>query len=428
MSCDVYLEKITVMKKFEPNPERIRRDIIKMSEFVSLEESGYTRFSFSLMDKQARNHIAFLMENEAKLKVRIDPAGNLIGRREGKDHTPAILVGSHIDTVRGGGRFDGVSGVIAGIEIARRLEEEGIKMIHPLEIVVFLAEEPSPFGISTIGSRGMVGKLSTDLLLSLKDDEGRTLGMAISEIGGDPGRIGEAKRSSDDIFSFLELHIEQGPLLFSQKIPIGVVTGMVGIVRGEIEVIGRSDHAGTTPMEDRKDALVAGSEVVLALEKVCKGLNGIVGTIGKIEISPNSLNVIPGMVTFGMEIRSLQEALLNQAISFFKDELDQIVKKRGVTINLRTELSSKPVIFNSKMVERIVTVCEKLNIPYLKMPSGAGHDANHLAEITPTGMIFIPSKDGRSHCPEEWSEFENIGLGVEVLANTIVELDKEEAI
>jgi len=168
--------------------------------------------------------------------------------------------------------------------------------------------------------------------------------------------------------------------------------------------------------------------VVLALEGVCKGLDGIVGTIGKIEISPNSLNVIPGTVTLGMEIRSLQKTLLNQAISLFKDELDRIVKRRKITINLKTKLSSKPVIFNSKMVGRIVRVCEKLNMPYLEVPSGAGHDANHLAEITPTGMIFVPSKDGRSHCPEEWSEFKNIGLGVEVLANTIIELDKEEAL
>jgi N-carbamoyl-L-amino-acid hydrolase len=416
------------MKRLEPNLERIHRDIIKMSDFTLPEESGYTRISFSLMDKQARKHIALLMEDEAKLTIRIDPAGNLIGRREGRNQEPAILVGSHIDTVRGGGRFDGIAGVIAGIEVGRRFEEEGIRTIHPLEVAVFLAEEPSPFGISTIGSRGMVGKLSPDLLLSLRDDEGRTLGRAIREMGGDPERITEAKRSSGDIFSFLELHIEQGPLLSSRGIPIGVVTGIVGIVRGEIEVVGRNDHAGTTPMWDRKDALAAGAEVVLALEGVCKGLDGIVGTIGKIEISPNSLNVIPGTVTLGMEIRSLQKTLLNQAISLFKDELDRIVKRRKITINLKTKLSSKPVIFNSKMVGRIVRVCEKLNMPYLEVPSGAGHDANHLAEITPTGMIFVPSKDGRSHCPEEWSEFKNIGLGVEVLANTIIELDKEEAL
>ena len=172
------------MKRFEPNLERIHRDIIKMSDFTLPEESGYTRISFSLMDKQARKHIALLMEDEAKLTIRIDPAGNLIGRREGRNQEPAILVGSHIDTVRGGGRFDGIAGVIAGIEVGRRFEEEGIRTIHPLEVAVFLAEEPSPFGISTIGSRGMVGKLSPDLLSSLRDNEGRTLGMAIREMGG----------------------------------------------------------------------------------------------------------------------------------------------------------------------------------------------------------------------------------------------------
>jgi N-carbamoyl-L-amino-acid hydrolase len=414
------------MKRIEPKVERIRRDILKISEFVSPEES-YTRISFSAADKQVRKHLALLMEHEAKLTVRTDAIGNLIGRREGKKPNPAILVGSHLDTVRGGGRFDGVSGVIAGIEVARRFEEEGISTAHPLEVVIFLAEEPSPFGISTIGSRGMAGKLSRSLLTSLNDDQGRTLEMAIHEMRGNPAELNNARRSSDDVLAFFELHIEQGPILFSRGIPIGVVTGIVGITRGRIEVIGRNDHAGTTPMEARKDALVAGSKVVLALEKICEGLDGVVGTIGKIEVFPNSLNVIPGRVTLGMEIRSLSETLMNQTISLFKTELDLISRKRGVTVHVETELSSEPVIFKSDIVERIKKICGRLGISYLEMTSGAGHDANHLAEIAPTGMIFIPSKDGRSHCPEEWSEFEDVCMGTEVLANTILELDKEEA-
>jgi N-carbamoyl-L-amino-acid hydrolase len=367
------------------------------------------------------------MEREANLIVRIDAVGNLIGRRQGKKQKPAILIGSHIDTVREGGRFDGTSGVIAGIEIARRFEEEGVENIHPLEVVSFLAEEPSPFGISTVGSRGMVGELSEELLTSLKDDQGRTLGAAIEEMGGDPARIREAQRSSDDILAYLELHAEQGPQLFSKGIPIGVVTGIAGILRGDITVVGRNDHAGTMPMESRKDALVAASKVVLALEEVCKNLEGVVGTVGRIEAFPNALNVIPGRVTLGMEVRSLEEALLGEAASLLGKQLDLIGEERGVRIDSDMKISSRPVMFDTEMVQRIGEICERLGIPRLVMPSGAGHDAAHIAEIAPAGMIFFPSREGRSHCPEEWSEFNHIALGIEVLANTFTEMDKEGA-
>jgi N-carbamoyl-L-amino-acid hydrolase len=415
------------MKRITPDIERVRRDILRMSEFVSSEEPGYTRISFSKEDREARAYVAHLMKKEADLSVRIDAAGNLIGTRRGETQKPVVLVGSHIDTVRGGGRFDGVSGVIAAIEIARRFEEEEIPMIHPLEVIVFLAEEPSPFGISTVGSRAMTGKLSEDLLSSLKDSQGRTLGGAIEGMGGNPSRIGEAERSPAEVLAFLELHIEQGPILYSRRIPIGAVTGIVGILRGRIEVVGRMDHAGTIPMEARKDGLVAGSEAVLALEKVCRELEGVVGTIGKIEVFPNSLNVIPGRVNLGMEVRSLNEGLLHKTERLFRKELDRVVEKRGVEIHFDSAISSKPVLFHPRLVEQVARVCGSLGISYLEMPSGAGHDANHLAEVVPTGMIFVPSKDGRSHCPEEWTDFEQVCLGAEVLANMVTSLDKEAA-
>ncbi len=415
---------ISVIRRITPDLNRIRRDITKMSEFVSTEEPGWTRISFSNEDRRARAHVVQLME-EANLSVRIDAAGNIIGRREGRGPGPAILVGSHIDTVRGGGRFDGVSGVVAGIEVARRLEEERIQTLHPFEVIVFIAEEPSPFGISTIGSRAMAGKLAADVLVNLRDGQGRTLGEAIESMGGNPAKIGEAKRSSDDILASLELHIEQGPVLRSRRIPIGVVTGIVGISRGDIEVLGRMDHAGTMPMEIRKDALAAGAEVVLALEKACRELKGVVGTIGKVEVFPNSLNVVPGKVHFGMEARSLSEALLHETASLFKKEVDQIIRNRGVEIHVEIAISSKPVLFPTGMVRRIGRVCDSLGLSYLEMPSGAGHDMNHLAEVAPAGMIFVPSKDGRSHCPEEWTDFEEVTLGAEVLACTIFSLDEE---
>lgn len=419
---------VALMERNRVNSERIYRDIMEISRIISPVESKYTRFSFSQEDRQARTYIAKLMEEEANLTVKIDAVGNLIGRREGKRQKPAILVGSHIDTVRGGGRFDGVAGVIAGIEIARKLEENGVQNIYPFEVVVFLAEEPSPFGISTIGSRGMTGKLSKELLNSLKNEQGTTLGDAIESMGGDPKRFREAVRTSDDVHAYLELHIEQGPTLFSQRIPIGIVTGISGILRAEITVIGRSDHAGTTPMKIRKDALIASSEIVLAHEKIFKGLDGVVSTIGKLEIFPNAPNVVPGRVTLWIDTRSLEKTLFDQTTSLMKKELEKIRKKRDVQINFEQKISSRPVMFNLKMIKKIERIFDRLEISYLSMQSGAGHDASHMAEIAPTGMIFVPSKDGRSHCQEEWSEIEHISFGTEGLACVIAEIDQEEVI
>jgi hydantoinase/carbamoylase family amidase len=416
------------IKRFEPRIDRIERDVLALSRITSPTEPGYTRLSFTDEDRRAREYITHLMEDEARLTVTIDPVGNLIGRREGKKEKPALLLGSHLDTVRGGGRFDGVSGVIGAIEVARRFEEEGTENIHPVEVVAFVAEEPSPFGLSTIGSRGMAGKLSPELLGSLKDDAGRTLEKAIREIGGDPANIRKAKRSSKDVLAYLELHIEQGPHLCSKSIPIGVVTGIVGISRGKVEVVGKNDHSGTTAMEVRKDALAGGSEAVLALERICATLAGVVGTVGRVEVFPNSSNVIPGRVILDMEIRSLREDLLHQAASSFREALEWIKEKRGVQILFEIGISSKPVAFDLDMVKRIVGVCEQLGIPHAQLTSGAGHDANHLAEVAPVAMIFIPSRDGRSHCPEEWTEFEEVCLGTEVLACTVAGIDRDAAL
>jgi len=365
------------------------------------------------------------MKDEARLSVRIDPVGNLIGRRQGKNEGPSLLLGSHLDTVRGGGRFDGVSGVIAAIEVIRRFAEMGIENVHPIEVVAFLAEEPSPFGLSTIGSRGMAGKLSLGLIESLRDEKGRTLGEAIREVGGDPSRLDEARRSSADVLSYLELHIEQGPCLDSQRIPIGVVTGVAGIVRGRIEVIGRSDHSGTTPMDVRKDALAAGAEAVLSLERICRKWAGVVGTVGSIDLFPNTTNVVPGRMILYWEVRSLQKDLLALAVSSYEKELRRIHEERGVEILFESATSSDPITFDANLVERIVRVCKRLDIPHIQLSSGAGHDASHIATVAPTAMIFIPSKDGRSHCPEEWTEIEHIGLGTEVLACTIMDLDRD---
>ena len=400
---------------------------MKFAEFVDREEEGFTRISFSDQNLKAVEHMTVLMETEADLSVYIDAAGNLIGRREGRrPDAPSIMIGSHLDTVRAGGRFDGVAGVVAGLEVARILKEMDVTLVHPLEIVAFLAEEPSPFGLSTVGSRAMTGKLSPQIINSLKDDQGRTLPQAIRQMGGDPSNLQQAKRSPTDILAYLELHIEQGPSLEERNIPIGIVTGIVEITRGDVKVVGRNDHAGTTPMEIRHDALAAASEIVLALEATCKASAGIVGTIGKMDVFPNSLNVIPGLVNIGMELRSLDEEIIKEAIKKFKLDLENIQHSRGIEITCDTWTSSQKVIFDEALVTLAAATCDKLEIPYLLLPSGAGHDASHLAQITQAAMIFIPSKGGRSHCPEEWTDFDHIGRGAELLGSLIGEIDKRE--
>lgn len=415
------------MLSLKPNLARMKRDILALAEYVDPEEEDFTRISFSDLDRKAVAHMKTLMESEADLSVYRDAAGNLIGRRQGRHPAaPAIMIGSHLDTVRGGGRFDGVAGVVAGLEVARILKEMDIRLQHPLEVVAFLAEEPSPFGLSTVGSRAMAGKLSPQTVTSLTDEQGRTLAQAIRQMGGDPANLINAKRSSADVAAYLELHIEQGPLLEARNIPIGIVTGIVEIVRGDVKAIGQNDHAGTTPMASRYDALAAASEIVLTLEDVCKARAGLVGTIGKMNVSPNSLNVIPGLVDIGLELRSFDEAILKEAIKKFKRKLENIQHSRGIEITCNTWTSSQKVIFDQTLVALASATCDQLDIPYLLLPSGAGHDASHLAQITRAAMIFIPSKGGRSHCPEEWTDFDHIGRGTALLGSLIGEIDKRD--
>jgi N-carbamoyl-L-amino-acid hydrolase len=213
--------------------------------------------------------------------------------------------------------------------------------------------------------------------------------------------------------------------LFAQGIPVGVVTGIVGIHRGSVVVLGRADHAGTTPMEVRADALSAGAEAILAFEEVCLDLQGLVGTIGTVQVSPGAPNVVPGEVRLGVEIRSLEETACQEAVSRFEESLKAIEVQRQVRIDLEMRVSSHPVFFNPDMVDLIGRVCSDLGIPHMQLPSGAGHDAGHLAKIAPTGMVFVPSKDGRSHCPEEWTETEHLYLGAEVLCGAVIALDQE---
>ncbi|CDN94943.1 Zn-dependent hydrolase [Agrobacterium tumefaciens] len=384
-------------------------------------ERPWTRRAFSPRFDEGRDYLRrrFLSEG---LNVSTDAGGNLIGRREGTEpHVGTIMLGSHSDTVPDGGRFDGVAGVVVALEVARILSRRGVALRHNLAVVDFLAEEVSIFGVSCIGSRAMAGVLPQDWLRRISD--GRDLATAIRDVGGKPESL-EAPLA-DDLKAFLELHIEQGPVLEREKIALGVVTTIVGINRVEIEVKGRPDHAGTTPMGLRADALVAAARIVNEIERFATELSGGPGhftaTVGEFEISPNAANVVPGRVRMLVDIRA-ERAEDKEAFVSWLTGLDADGEN---TIEARLISANPGVQMDDGLQEMLAKAADGLDTPYRKMVSGAGHDAAFMARLCPSAMLFVPCRDGRSHCPEEWADAADLALAAEVLANTIMELDRK---
>lgn len=384
-------------------------------------ERPWTRRAFSPRFDEGRDYLRrrFL---GAGLNVSTDAGGNLIGRREGTEpQVGTIMLGSHSDTVPDGGRFDGVAGVVVALEVARILSRRGVALRHNLAVVDFLAEEVSIFGVSCIGSRAMTGVLPQDWLRRISD--GRDLATAIRDVGGKPENL-EAPLA-DDLKAFLELHIEQGPVLEREKIVLGVVTTIVGINRVEIEVKGRPDHAGTTPMGLRADALVAAARIVSEIERYATNLSGGPGhftaTVGEFEISPNAANVVPSRVRMLVDIRAERAEDKEEFVSW----LTGLDADGGNTIEARLISANPGVQMDDGLQEMLAKAADGLDTPYRKMVSGAGHDAAFMTRLCPSAMLFVPCRDGRSHCPEEWADVADLALAAEVLANTIMELDRK---
>jgi N-carbamoyl-L-amino-acid hydrolase len=407
-----------------PNEERVERDLETMSTFVDKTKPGWTRRPFTPWYEQARNWLKKEMI-ECGMEVTVDAASNLIGRLPGKDPSlPPIMIGSHTDTVTGGGRFDGIIGVLAGLEIARRIGETGTVLRHSLEIVDFTAEEPTEFGISTVGSRGMVNNLPLEML-ERKDAAGLVLKDCIQMAGGYPDEIPKRARKMGDVALYLELHIEQGPILEQTNHKLGVVTGIVGIHRYRVVVEGKPNHAGTTPMHMRFDALTGASQMVLELEHLCKTdyPEPLVGTVGKFNVEPNASNVIPGRAVFEMEVRSIDVQIIEQVVTTFMQKAQDIALLRGLTVTFDLLSRSEGIRITPEVQQIIEEACLATTDATFRLPSGAGHDANQMARIAPIGMIFVPSKDGRSHCPEEWTDYKDVCLGIEALARAVLQFD-----
>jgi len=399
---------------------RLEQRLQDLSRFGANPQGGVSRVAFSPADVEGR---AFTMEmmRAAKLDVRVDPVGNLFGRRSGLDAQAApILFGSHIDSVPEGGNYDGDVGSMSAIEVAQVLGEKGYRNRHPLEVAIWCDEES---GLT--GSRGFVGDLATEDL-ARPGRNGTVLAENIRRLGGDPARLAEARHAPGSVAAYLELHIEQGGTLDAAGIPIGVVEGIVGIHHYEVTVRGFANHAGTTPMDKRRNALLAASEIVLAVDRIVRSVPGRqVGTVGRLVVRPGAPNVIPGEVSFTIELRDLKTETIESLWSRIEPEARAIVARQGCTMEYVLPPPDRPALTDAHMRDLIAGVADDLGLRHLSLPSGAGHDAQELARIAPMGMIFVPSVGGISHSPKELSRPADIANGANVLLQAVLRLDQD---
>ncbi len=410
-----------------PNRERLQSRVDHLATVVDPELPPYTRRAFSDAYLAGRRWLADQFV-QANLTVRTDAGGNLIGRREGTvSGSPAIALGSHTDTVIGGGRFDGIAGVLTALEVAQTLTEAKLGLRHSLEVIDFLCEEPSDYGASCIGSRALAGTLSQEMLAQA-NPQGETLDQAIRRIGGDPDQlVGRPLRNKGEIAAFLELHIEQGPVLEEQGMPLGVVTGIVCIRRHRIIVTGQADHAGTTPMSMRRDALVGAAAVIRCVNRLARQRaerEGLVATIGRAIIVPNMQNVVPAEVTLVVEARSLDPDNISAFFEAVIRESEAELQPEGISLNSVLESYAAPAQCDPVVREAIRTAAQTRGFEFLELQSGAGHDAMQMALHWPMGMIFIPSHNGRSHTAKEYTSPTQLGVGAEVMLETVLQLDK----
>lgn len=409
------------------NAKRLEEMIYELGQFGLNEKGGLDRTTFTKPELAARDWLKEKLE-KLHLTIKVDPAANIWATRKGKEENlPVISFGSHIDTVPNGGKYDGALGVLIALEIITSLEEMGVETRHPLEIVSFSAEEPNPFGLSTFGSRAVTNKLEKDDIEHVKNSEGQLFTNALASAGGSFNSFEEVVRSPNEFSAFLEVHIEQGKRLLNQSIPVGVVTAITGIYREEIMVLGQANHAGTTLMEDRKDALVAAAEIVLALEETSKQhpSNEVVGTIGKLEVFPGAANIIPEEVKLTIEIRGKTDDEIREVLTELETNLQRISSNRSIQLRRKVVLDQKPAPMDKTVINIIEQQANLLGYSSCLLGSMAGHDATHMASITKSGMLFVPSIDGKSHCPDEESRMEDIEKVANVLLHTILKLDQE---
>ncbi len=405
------------------SPRRLNQTLEELGRFGDSPD-GMQRLAFTPADVAGRDYTMSLMRR-AGMEVRIDPGGNIIARREGSNPTlPAIAMGSHIDTVPNGGKYDGALGVMGGIEVVQALSEAGVSLRHPVEVLVFTNEEGTRFHRWLFGSRAMAGTLEPGDLTAV-DDEGVLMSSRLADIQGNMDRVQRAARQPGELAAYLELHIEQGPTLHQSGIPIGVVTGITGRWVYEADIVGTPNHAGTTPMSGRHDALVSASRLVLEVQRMASELEVCrVGTAGTIQAYPGAVNVIPGQVKVGFEFRDLDMASLAAADAEIRSVAGGIAARDGVSIDITRFEATQSAPIGGEMQELVAAAAERAGLSHQRVPSGAGHDAQSMAGITDAAMIFVPSVDGVSHSPGEYSTPESCANGAQVLLELLLLADR----
>jgi len=397
---------------------RLNSHLTELAKFGKTPEGGTNRVAYSDIDQQARQYAMQLMR-DAKLEVGVDAAGNIIGRRAGTDAAlKPLMIGSHIDSVPQGGSYDGQVGSMSAIEVAQSLADNNVRLKHPLEVIIFQNEEGGTIGSAAI-SRGLSEKD-----LNIVTNSKKTIREGIKFIGGDPDRLASIVRKKGDLAGYLELHIEQGGVLYNEKIDIGVVEGIVGINWWEVTIEGFANHAGTTPMNQRHDALLAAARYIEAVNRVVTSIPGRqVGTVGKIQSFPGAFNVIPGKVATSLELRDLDSTKVETLFEKVMVEVRRIETETGTKFDFKQVNGSKPALTDTRFRQTIDESAKQLGLTTKALPSGAGHDAQEIADICPVGMIFVPSRDGISHSPREFSKPEDIANGANVLLQSLLKLD-----
>ncbi len=401
--------------------ERYQQLLDKMNQYNS-GEKGITRVAYT-NEEQACLHAFIRLCKDENLQIHIDHCGNLIARREGSvPGLQPVVMGSHLDTVYQGGKYDGVVGVTAALEVIKRLNERSIVTEHPIEIIAFACEESSRFGVSTVGSKAMAGLIDKEKYRHLVDRDGITMEQAFAHCGLDFSSVDQATRVEEGFHAFFELHIEQGPLLINYEKKIGIVTGVAAPVRLLMKLNGKASHSGTTPMNMRKDALLGASELALELEKaaIAEQEFGTVATVGILEVVAGSMNVVPGEVELTVDIRSSSVESRERVLQHFYTVIANVQQKRQLTIEYNVISSEEPVLLSPNLMQDLETICVEKKLSYQYMQSGAGHDSMNMTRLGPVGLIFIPSVDGLSHHPDEHTALEDVLIGIDVLEAVVL--------
>lgn len=405
------------------NLSRLTNFFESVSKLGKIGETGLCRPALSSIEKETFNMVADWMK-EANMMVKIDNTGNLIGRIEGKNpEGPILMIGSHLDSQPYGGRFDGTAGVLAGVEVAMTLKEQGIVPEIPIEVVSFCDEESWRFKKGLFGSRGMIGKIEPDEL-NRTDNEGITRRQALIDFGCDPDKIQESIYPEGSVGAFLEMHIEQGPVLERNSQPVGIVTGIAGPLWLSVQLKGFAGHAGSVPMNMRQDALLGAAEMIQSINRIVQKEPGTpsVATVGSLKLFPDSPNIIPEEVEFTIDLRDVDWERRNRYEQEIRNEMKKIAQKHSLDIKIQEETNLKPVKCAAWIQEILEQESGKLNLQAPKLVSGPFHDAVVMSELCDIGMIFVRCKEGISHNPAEYASYEDLAAGTELLYGTVLKV------